>query len=231
VLDRVRRRHPDAWFAGEMIHGDYAAYIAESGLDTVTQYELWKAIWSSFNDVNLFELAWALARHDELCAAFTPLTFVGNHDVSRLASRLTDRRHVEGAVAVLFSVPGTPCVYAGDEFGLTGVKEDRPGGDDAVRGAFPEYPAPPAGAEPDGRLLDVHRRLAAMRRRHPWLTDAHVEVPYLKNEAATIELTPRAGGSERIRLLLNLDDVEHAFPGDLGGPEPVPAHEWRVVEG
>jgi glycosidase len=231
VLARVRKRHPAAWFVGEMIHGDYAAYVAESGLDTVTQYELWKAIWSGFNDVNLFELAWALARHDELCAAFTPLTFVGNHDVTRIASKLTDPRHVSAALAVLFTVPGTPCIYAGDEFGLTGVKEDRPGGDDAVRTAFPDYPDRPDGAEPGDRLLDVHRTLVATRRRNPWLTDAHVEVPYLKNETAVIELAPRGGGPERIRLLLNLDDVEHEFPHDLGGAEPVPAHDWRVVGG
>ena len=41
-----RGRFPDAWFFGEVIHGDYAGYVANSGLDSVTQYELWKAIWS-----------------------------------------------------------------------------------------------------------------------------------------------------------------------------------------
>ena len=51
---------------GEVIHGDYAGYVAESGLDSVTQYELWKAVWSSLNDRNCFELAHALPRHDEL---------------------------------------------------------------------------------------------------------------------------------------------------------------------
>ena len=60
VLPVVRDAHPDAWFLGEMIRGDYAAYAADSGLDSITQYELWKAIWSSLNDPNFFELAWAL---------------------------------------------------------------------------------------------------------------------------------------------------------------------------
>ena len=36
----------------------------DGGLDSVTQYELWKAIWSALNDRNLFELAWALDRHN-----------------------------------------------------------------------------------------------------------------------------------------------------------------------
>ena len=52
VTGRVRRDHPQAWFAGELIHGDYVAAIRQGGLDSVTQYELWKAIWSSLNDGN-----------------------------------------------------------------------------------------------------------------------------------------------------------------------------------
>ena len=61
-----REQFPDAWFFGEVIHGDYAGYVAKSGLDSVTQYELWKAIWSSLNDGNFFELSYALGRHDAL---------------------------------------------------------------------------------------------------------------------------------------------------------------------
>ena len=56
ALPAVRESFPSAWFLGEMIHGDYAAYAAESGLDSITQYEVWKAIWSSLNDRNFFEL-------------------------------------------------------------------------------------------------------------------------------------------------------------------------------
>jgi cyclomaltodextrinase len=72
-----------------------------------------------------------------------PYTFAGNHDVtrlaSRLASRLADERHVAHALALLFTVAGTPAVYYGDEQAFR-VKEDRTGGDDAVRPAFPTPP-------------------------------------------------------------------------------------------
>ena len=60
VLPRVRAEHPDAWFVAEVIHGDYPAFVQESAVDSVTQYELWKAIWSSLYDRNLWELAWSL---------------------------------------------------------------------------------------------------------------------------------------------------------------------------
>src|ERR1700722_16091657 len=92
VLPAVRARHPDAYIFGEVIHGDYAGFVRETGVDAVTQYELWKAIWSALNDRNFFELAWAMDRHDALLDTFVPLTFVGNHDVTRIASQLADDR-------------------------------------------------------------------------------------------------------------------------------------------
>lgn len=139
ALPRVRERFPDAWFVGELIHGDYAAVVRAATFDSATQYELWKAIWSSLNDGNFFELDWALQRHGEFVAAFAPLTFVGNHDVTRIASRLERAEHVAHALVILLTVGGVPSVYAGDELGLRGVKEERYGGDDAVR---PEFSAP-----------------------------------------------------------------------------------------
>ncbi|MDL5159831.1 alpha-amylase family glycosyl hydrolase [Actinomycetospora termitidis] len=184
VLPRVRERFGEAWFLGEVIHGDQAAIARATTIDSLTQYELWKAVWSSLNDRNPHELAHALRRHDGFTDAEVPATFVGNHDVTRLASRLDDRRTLPLALAVLFTVAGTPTVYAGDEFGLTGIKEDREGGDDAVR---PELPADPAEL-PDGADLDVlhlHRELIGVRRRHDWLHAARLEVVHVDHERIT----------------------------------------------
>ena len=72
VLPRVRARHPEAYLFGEVIHGDYVGFVKETGVDAVTQYELWKAIWSALNDRNFFELAWALDRHNAFLDLFAP---------------------------------------------------------------------------------------------------------------------------------------------------------------
>ena len=37
---------PESFLFGEVIHGDYARVVADSGMDAVTQYELRKAVWS-----------------------------------------------------------------------------------------------------------------------------------------------------------------------------------------
>ena len=131
VLPEVRRTHPDAWFTGEVIHGDAARFVRASTVDSLTQYELWQALWHGIADRNFFELTHALERHNGLLATFLPSTFVGNHDVTRIASAVGPEL-VPHALAVLFTVAGVPSVYAGDEYGWTGVKEQRLGGDEPV---------------------------------------------------------------------------------------------------
>jgi cyclomaltodextrinase len=173
----------------------------------VTQYELWKSVWSSINDRNFHELAWNLKRHDELLDTFVPLTFVGNHDVTRIASRIEDPAHLAHAIVVLFTVGGTPCVYYGDEQGFRGVKEDRVGGDDAVR---PEFPDLPSDLSPLGRpVLDLHRRLIALRRRHPWLHSARTTVEHVTND--DVVLLSRSDGNA-LTVVLNVADTECTLP-------------------
>ena len=239
VLPIVREQHPGAWFLGEMIHGDYAAYAAESGLDSITQYEVWKAVWSSLNDRNFFELDHALGRHNDFLDGVLPQTFVGNHDVTRLATTLNDQRHFGHALAVLFCVGGVPSVYYGDEQGFRGLKEHRAGGDDEIR---PAFPASPADLAPEGwPVYRLHQRLIGFRRRHPWLTRARTSTEHLVSEAIALRVRGPEEG-ERILLLLNAGDSPHEFPVAAGGlavaessehppanPLVVPAHGWTIL--
>jgi glycosidase len=212
VTDRVRASHPDTWLVGEMIHGDYVAAVRDGGLDSVTQYELWKAIWSSLNDQNFFELAHALTRHNEFAAAFLPQTFVGNHDVTRLASRLAAPEHLPHALAVLFTVAGSPSVYAGDEQAFRGVKYDRAGGDDEIRPAFPGAPEDLA---PDGwPTYRLHQDLIGLRRRHPWLARAASEVLTVRNESLAYRAIHPGSGPD-LAVLLNVSADKASF--DLHG--------------
>ena len=207
VLPRVRQRHPDAWFVAEVIHGDYVGFVEGSGVDSVTQYELWKAVWSSLNDGNFHELDWALQRHNDFLARFAPQTFVGNHDVTRIASQLDRAEHVAHALVLLFTTGGVPTIYAGDEFGYRGVKEERVGGDDAVR---PEFGSPPADLDDDGRaVLNLHQFLIGLRRRNPWLHDATTRALHLENRCYAY--VTRCGDDALI-VALNVDDAPMHLP-------------------
>ncbi|MGE0219998.1 alpha-amylase family protein [Mycolicibacterium sp.] len=204
VLPRVRAAHPQAWFVGEVIHGDYAARVRDSTFDSVTQYELWKAIWSSLNDGNFHELDWSLTRHDELLDTFVPLTFIGNHDVTRIASQLTNPDHVEHALVILLTTGGTPSVYAGDESAYRGVKEDRFGGDDAVR---PEFRSPGEGVGPHGQqVFRAHQHLIGLRRRHPWLHTART-APLRVTNRGYVYVSRAAAGADALVVALNVDDA------------------------
>ncbi len=238
VTDRVRARFPAAWLLGEVIHGDYIAYVTDGGLDSVTQYELWKAIWSSCNDRNFFELAWALQRHNEMLATFAPSTFLGNHDVTRIASMLADERHLEHVLVLLATLGGVPCIYYGDEQAFRGEKEQREGGDDAIR---PAFPAGPGELAPYGwPHYRLHQFLIGFRRRHPWLVRARTEVAELTNTLLAYVATD---GEHRIAAVLNLADEparaslpsgEWQVAGEHGGIEQgraaVPAAGWLLAE-
>jgi glycosidase len=213
VLPRVRAAHPDAWFLGEVIHGDHAAFAAASGIDSITQYPLWKALWSSLVDANYFELDWALARHGELARTELPATFVGNHDVTRIATTVGPHGAVL-ALVVLMTVAGVPCVYYGDEQGFTGTKEDRLGGDDAVRPAMPDSPAglAPWGAD----MFRTHQQLVGLRRRHPWLVRATTTTTALTNTRYAYTAHP-ADGPGALHVELDVTDGHHARVRDGSG--------------
>jgi cyclomaltodextrinase / maltogenic alpha-amylase / neopullulanase len=242
VLPRVRARHPDAYVVGEVIHGDYRGIVERSGVDAVTQYELWKAVWSSLTDRNLHELAWALQRHNDFLASFVPLTFVSNHDVTRIASALPDDRHLPHALAILLTVGGTPSIYYGDEQAFRGVKEHREGGDDAIRPTFPADG--PQGLSAWGwPTYRLHQQLIGLRRRHAWLHRATTTPIELQNRRAVLESTD---GEHRLLLALNLDDDAAELPvpaasgllagsgelrraGDAAARIVVPPHGWGVL--
>ena len=214
VLTHWLERHPDAWFMGEVIHGDYAGFVAASTVDTVTQYELWKAIWSSLADVNFYELDWCLRRHNEFMAAFTPATFVGNHDVTRVASRIGGAKAAL-AVVLLMTVGGVPSVYYGDEQAFRGVKTETLGGDDEVR---PALPAAPADLAPYGAwMLRLHQDLIGLRRRHPWLVRARTEVTSLDNPRLAYDAVGERG--EGLHVSLGLEPTPRA---EVRAPDEAP---------
>lgn len=207
VLPRVRQNHPEAWFSGEVIHGDAAAIVRASTLDSITQYELWQGIWHGIADRNLFELTHALERDNDLLSTFVPTTFVGNHDVTRIASAI-GVEFVPHALAILFMTAGVPSVYAGDEYAFTGDKEERLGGDDAVRPAFPPHPPDPESLHAAAQaVLEAHRALIALRRRHPWVHRAHSDVVQVDNTSVVIR-TATDASAVVTALNLGTDPVE-----------------------
>ncbi len=110
----------DFWLMGEVIHGDYARWVNEEMLHSVTNYELHKSLYSGLNDHNFFEIAHNVRR---LEAIGTKLyTFVDNHDENRIASKLLKKEHLPLAYLLLFTLPGIPSIYYGGEWAIEGMR-------------------------------------------------------------------------------------------------------------
>lgn len=125
----------DFWLMGEVIHGDYARWVNPEMLHSVTNYELHKGLYSGHNDHNYFEIAHTIRRQfDENGGIYrgrTLYSFVDNHDVDRIISKLADRRHLKPVYTLLYTLPGNPSIYYGSEWGIEGKKAN--GGDPALR--------------------------------------------------------------------------------------------------
>ena len=124
---------PEFWLMGEVIHGEYQRWVNPGMLHAVTDYALHKALYSGHNDHNYFEIAHTLNRFMQNgidCRAL--YSFVDNHDVERIHTKLNDKRHWLPVHILLFCLPGIPSVYYGSEFGIDGRKA-RGGSDDEIR--------------------------------------------------------------------------------------------------
>lgn len=216
VLARVRAVHPGTLFIGEVIHADLD-WIARSTIDSITAYELWKAIWSSITDQNFYELDWAMNRFADFTEVELPLTFVSNHDVTRISSQIGAWASVM-AWAIVCTAPGMPAVYYGDEGGLPGVKYERPDGDDEIRPELPDTPDQWSMLYP--WLFEEYRALLRVRADHPWLTHAKRNTIALDNRQTSYRMSHRDHElvvsltlDERIGVELLIDGEQvYAFP-------------------
>lgn len=129
---------PDFWLMGETLHGDYNQWMNPEMLDSVTNYECYKGLFSSYNSKNLFEIAYSLGRQFadvdySLYRGKNLFSFIDNHDVSRIYNLLSEKKFLKSIYTLLFAMPGIPCVYYGSEWGESG---DKAHGDKALRPYF-----------------------------------------------------------------------------------------------
>ena len=126
---------PDFWLMGEVIHGNYSRWANEGTLHSVTNYMLHKALYSGHNDHNYFEVAHTINYVGGMVGKNLNLyTFVDNHDVERIYTKLKNKAHFVPVHVMLYTLPGIPALYYGSEFGIEGRKERF--SDDSLRPAL-----------------------------------------------------------------------------------------------
>ena len=198
---------PDFFLVGEMLHGDYNRLMNDSMLHSATNYECYKGLFSSFNSMNMFEIIhsllrqfgpenWTLYRGKHL------LCFVDNHDVSRIASNLTNEQHLPLIYALCFGMPGIPCIYYGSEWGAKANKSE---GDPALRACFD--------APVENDLTAWISKLAAAKKASNALNYGDFRSVVLTNRQCIFE---RKTDSERVLVAINADNVPYTAHFDAG---------------
>lgn len=192
---------------GEVLFGDYNLIVNDEMLHSCTNYECYKGIFSSFNCMNMFEIIHSLLQQ------FGPeewtrykgkhfLSFVDNHDVTRVASILTNKNHLPLIYALAFGMPGIPCVYYGSEWGAEGRKEE---GDPSLRLSYekPEW----------NELTDWISKLAEAKKHSEALNYGGFRSVVLTNHQCIFE---RRSEHERVLVAINASDQPYTAHFDAG---------------
>lgn len=190
----------DFFLAGEMIHGNYNDIVNNEMLHSATNYECFKGIHSSFNSMNMFEIGHSLRNRfgkEDWCMYknLQLISFVDNHDVTRIASNLVNKNHIIPAYGILMAMPGIPCIYYGSEWGIEGRKED---GDRALR---PETPMPEYNS-----ITNFVSKAAKIHRENKCLCYGTFEILHMTNKQIIFE---RSFEGERIIVMINADESEY----------------------
>lgn len=164
----------DFFLVGELLHGDYSRWVNPEMLHSATNYECYKGLYSSFNSMNMFEICHSLKNRfgpENWCQyrGMHLLCFADNHDVTRVASILTDPRHLPLIYTLLFGMPGIPCVYYGSEWGAKAEKKT------ATPLFVPRSISPRATSLP--RTSPRSQRLTAKLRRSATATSRYLFLP------------------------------------------------------
>ena len=201
---------PDFALIGEVLFGDYNQIVNDEMLHSCTNYECYNGIYSSFNSMNMFEIAHSLNRQygpEQWCIYRGKhlMSFVDNHDVTRIASILTNKNHLPLTYGLLLGMPGVPCIYYGSEWGEEGVKA--PNNDYALRPCF-EEPKP-------NELTEEIKKMIHVRTGSNALCHGSYRNVVLTNHQLIFE---RRTDDERMLVAINASDAPFtAHNGELGG--------------
>lgn len=197
----------DFFLVGEMLHGDYNQRMNDEMLHSATNYECYKGLYSSFNSMNMFEINHSLLRQFgpeqwTLYKGKHLLSFVDNHDVTRVAGILENKSHLPLIYALLFGMPGIPCIYYGSEWGAVA---DKTQGDPALRPCFdkPVF----------NGLTNFIAKLATVKKKNNILNYGDFTSVVLTNKQCIFK---REFNGERIYICINADENDYAAHCEFG---------------
>lgn len=213
-----RSKKENFWLLGEVVFGDPRLWLHEAELDSTTGYEVYKSLWSSFNDNNFFEIAYSLKRlfdnQSGICRGRLLQLFNENHDVTRIKSVLKDPSDWYPLHFLFYMLPGIPSLYYGEEWGFQGIKGNQ--NDSNLR---PSVSRVPPENVPEPHFFGVLEHLSGLRLSRQTL----IEGGYSELEVSARRLAfKRTHHSEDLVVLINGEKN----PSEFTWNEPDPKIRW-----
>lgn len=159
-----------------------AELVSEKPITTETLVKTWQD--------NLAAIPWAVALQQ--------FNLLGSHDTSRLGSVLKgDDELIRMAVMIQFTFPGVPCVYYGDEIGLSNEAGF------AQRNCFPWDKS-----TWDVDLFSFYQKLIALRKENQILAQGSFQILYWDED---IIIYQRLLAGERVLVTANRGEIREGF--------------------
>ena len=226
ITQAAKATRPDAYVLGEHF-GDARQWLQQDAEDAAMNYRGFTfPLWGFLANTDISYdpqkidaqtcIAWmedyrAGLSHQQQLRMFNQLD---SHDTARFKSLLgRDAARLPLAVVWLFSWPGVPCIYYGDEVGLDGDNDP-----------FCRKPFPWDEKQQDRELLALYQRLAALRKATPALRHGGCEVLYAEGDVVVFL---RVLGAERVMIAINRREACEVVLPD----SPLLNVEWLRKEG
>ena len=198
---RIKAINPEAYIVGE-IWDEPSRWLKGDQFDGVMNYLLRRAVLAYLFDekpINLAEFAKRLREAFPAGRFGVPMNLLGSHDTIRLASLpCSSLQRVKLALAILFFLPGAPCIYYGDEIGMEGGK------DPDNRRSFPWDKLSDGRRSPVFRFLN---ELVALRNRERVLRDGALDIVYSSRHLCIV----RTLGKKKMTLAISAAKPDPLF--------------------
>lgn len=198
IRARLKKKNPDIYLLGEIWH-DSSQWLQGDEYDSVMNYPLTSGISDFFLDYNMnkVEFEYMVSRcftmYMQQCNNVL-FNLLDSHDTQRLMNLLQNEDKFYQQMAILFTMPGSPCIYYGTEIAMEG------GHDPDCRRCMPWSELD---SKDNQERIEAMKTLIAMRRTRKACRSLHFHFTEEYEQKRLVEYIKIDEKGEEIQILLN----------------------------
>lgn len=203
IREEVKTLKPDIYLLGEIWH-DASQWLLGDEYDSVMNYPLMSGIHDFFVDKKMekedfeFTINRCYTMYMQQCNNVL-FNLLDSHDTERLMNRFRNLDIFYQQIAILFTMPGSPCIYYGTEIAMEG------GHDPDCRRCMPWEELD---SEENRRRIEQMKRLIALRKQEAAFKSLYFHFPGNYGEKRCVEYVKLDEAGRKTEVLLNCGDTE-----------------------